>query len=133
MKTVEDYVAQARQAPTTENLEAMWRAAFAIKAWYLLPAGDEPGPARPTVITLDDGIYLPIATSLRRYSEFATKAGRATSADLPLLILDPWQALDALEIFRQTMDGVIFNPATDASFRAPLDAFFSYAERFGAR
>lgn len=133
---VSDYVEQAKKNPSTENLEAMWRSVFLLKAWYFLPARSEEGPNRPMVLQLEGGdgepgAWLPVFTNVRRYRAFADVAGRVDGeGEMHALMLDPGEAVAKILEFRAAIEGVIFNPGEADTFRAPVEALEEYAEHF---
>ncbi len=130
-REIRDYVAQAKRDPRTENIEALWRAVFLLKAWYFLPARDDEGPAFPTASIIDGGSWLLAFTNVRRLEEFARTAGReADDGSVPLLVLDPGESMRRILEVRNSIAGVIFNVDSPSTFRAPVEALQAYAEHF---
>lgn len=127
---LKDRIELAKREPTTENLQAMWRAVFVQRAWYFVPAGG--GETHPMVAELDDGVWLLAFTDFRRLNAFARERGlRDESGDLPMLVLAPPVAMRKVREFAKHLDGVLFNVGTDQSFRAPVAALEQFAEHFG--
>ena len=126
-----DLIEQAKEDPTREHLEEMWRAVFLRKAWYLVPARDEVGPNRPMVLSTDNGFWLPAFTNVRNYRQFASEVGRESDdGEMHGLMLDPGEALSKINEVDEALDGVVFDAGTAHPFRAPLEALQAYAERF---
>ncbi len=131
-RQIRDYVADARRDPSTENIQALWRSVFMLKGWYFLPSRSDEGPAYPTVSTIEGRPWLLAFTDVRRIKAFAKKTGRlADDGTVPLLVLDPLESMQRILEVRQSIDGVIFNLDSDATFRAPVDALEAYARHFG--
>lgn len=131
-REVQDYVAQAKQEPTTENLEALWRAVFLLQGWYFLPSRSGDGPAFPTVIMVDEKPWVLVFTNVRRLKAFARAAGRVNpDGSTPMLVLDPGSATDQILAQSQQLGGAIFNPDAEDTFRAPIQALEAYAHHFG--
>ncbi len=131
-KQIEDHVAIARAEPTTANLKELWRAVFLLKAWYFLPGRDDEGPAYPTVSVVDGKPWVLGFTNVRRISEFANAVGRVgADGSVPLLVLDPKESMKHLLEAAKTVEGVIFNMNSEATFRAPVKALEAYAREFG--
>lgn len=128
---IRDYVQRARQRPTTEHIEAMWRAVFLLKGWYFLPSTNDEGPAFPTVTSVDGQPWLLAFTNVRRLQEFARVAGRGDDdGSVPLLVLDPAESMERILEVEDQVAGVIFNIDSQATFRAPTDALVAYARHF---
>lgn len=128
---IRDYVQQAHEEPSTENIEALWRAVFTLKAWYFVPASDEEGPTRPMVTVLDGQHWMPAFTGVRTYRAFVEETGRASDdGELHGLLLDPGEAMQRIVEVREAVTGVVFNPGTSITFRAPVDALEEYALHF---
>lgn len=119
----------ARDTPTTENLERMWRAVFALPAWYFVPAQSE-GPTTPVALQVDGGWWLPVFTHFRALNEFARQNElRTDQGEVPLLALPPRQALEHWREVSANLEGVLFNASTKWTFRAPREAFDEIAGR----
>lgn len=130
---IRDYVARAKADPTTENIQALWQAMFLLKGWYFLPAENRNGPNRPTVMLVDAEPWLVAFTNVRRLKDFARTTGRAEpSGEVFLMVLDPRESMEQILDVREQVRGVVFNPDSPATFRAPVDALQQYAEHFGA-
>ena len=131
-RQIRDYVAEAKRDPTTENIEALWRSVFFLKGWYFLPSRRDEGPAYPTVSTIDGRPWLLAFTDVRRLEAVARKQHRlAQDGSLSLLVLDPLESMQRILEVEDTIEGVIFNLDSDATFRAPVGALKAYAEHFG--
>ena len=131
-REIRDYVARARQNPTTDNIESLWRAVFLLKGWYFLPSRDDEGPAFPTATTVDGRPWLLAFTNVRRLEDFARTTGRiGADGSIPLLVLDPKESMERITEAAGAIDGVIFNIDSPSTFRAPIDALRAYAEHFG--
>jgi hypothetical protein len=130
---IRDYVARAKADPTTENIQALWQAMFLLKGWYFLPAENRQGANRPTVMLVDDEPWLVAFTNVRRLKDFARTTGRAeASGEVFLMVLDPRDSMEQILDVRDQVRGVVFNPDSPATFRAPVEALEQYAEHFGA-
>ena len=131
-KEIKEYVAQARALPSTEHLEAMWRAVFLLQGWYFLPSQSQEGPAYPTVSLIDDQPWVLIFTNVRELKTFARSQGRAApDGSVPLLVLDPLESMEQILANKAHLTGALFNPGSEATFRAPLQALEDYARHFG--
>jgi hypothetical protein len=129
---IRDFVARAKADPTTENIQALWQAMFLLKGWYFLPAENREGPNRPTVMVVDGEPWLVAFTNVRRLEAFAKTTGRAAgSGEVFLLVLDPLESMQKILSVRDQVRGVVFNPDSPATFRAPVDALVQYADHFG--
>ena len=130
---IRDYVACAKADPTTENIKALWKAMFYLKGWYFLPAESREGPNRPTVMLVDDQPWLVAFTNVRRLKDFARATGRADedTGEVFLLVLDPQESMAQIMEIREQIRGVVFNPDSPATFRAPVEALDQYADHFG--
>ena len=130
-REIRDYVAQAKKAPTTENIEALWRAVFMLQAWYFLPSTTAEGPAYPTVSKIEGEPWLLAFSNVRRIKEFARAAGRGDDdGSVPLLVLDPGESMGRILEVADQIEGVIFNIDSQATFRAPVEALEAYAHHF---
>lgn len=128
---IRDYVQQAQRDPSRENIEAMWRAVYMLKAWYFVPSEPEGGPTRPMVTTIEGQAWLPAFTNVRRFRDFADSTGRVgESGELEALILDPGESMERIVEVADAIAGVVFNPGSEIAFRAPVDALESYAGHF---
>jgi hypothetical protein len=130
MSEISETIRAAQADPTSERLEAMWRAVFGLPAWYFLPAETD-GPTTPLVARIDDGDWVLAFTHVRPLNTFAAQRGlRSPDGELPLLPLSPREAYGKLEEVADHVDGLWFNPATEFSFRAPNAALEEFARRF---
>lgn len=128
---IRDYVTRARREPSTENLEALWRAVFMLQAWYFLPSRSDEGPAFPTVSEIDGDHWLLAFTNVRRLKEFARSVDRLNEdGSVPMLVLDPGESMQKILSVADNIDGVIFNIDSEATFRAPVEALEGYARHF---
>jgi hypothetical protein len=131
-RQIRDFVAQARSEPSTENIEALWHAVFMLKGWYFLPAEDVEGPSHPTVAMIDGQPWIIAFTNVRRLKAFARQQGRmAEDGEVHLLVLDPADSMEKILAVRDSVVGVVFNPSSPETFRAPVDALEEYARHFG--
>lgn len=131
-RQIRDFVARAKSNPTTENLEALWRATFMLKGWYFLPSEDAEGPTHPTVVIVDDDPWIIAFTNVRRLEAFAADQGRmAEDGEVHLLVLDPGESMEKILAVRDTVTGVLFNPGSPETYRAPVEALEQYARHFG--
>ncbi|RAL20457.1 hypothetical protein DL240_16770 [Lujinxingia litoralis] len=129
---IRDYVARARREPTTENIEALWRAVFLLKGWYFLPSTRQEGPATPMVTMLGEEAWLLAFTNVRRIKEFSRQVGMAApDGTVQLLVLDPRESMERLVAVEDRVEGVVFNIGSDETFRAPVAAVKAYAARMG--
>lgn len=129
---IKDYVARAKAEPTTERLQEMWRAVFLLQGWYFLPAQRQDGPAFPTILELNKEPWVIIFTNVRELKHFARTQGRAhPDGSVPLLVLNPLESMRKILAVKHTLQGAIFNPDSDATFRAPMEALEAYARHFG--
>lgn len=130
MTEIADTIRVARSDPSTENLETMWDAVFALPAWYFLPVAQE-GPSTPLVARIDEGDWVLGFTHFRPLNEFTRDRGmRSESGEVPMLPLSPSEAYDKLREVAEHVDGLWFNATTDLSFRAPNAALDEFAGRF---
>ena len=130
-RRIRDFVASAKADPSTENIEALWHAVFMLKGWYFLPAEDVEGPSHPTVVMVDDQPWIIAFTNVRRLKAFAREQGRmAEDGEVHLLVLDPKESMEKILAVRESVVGVIFNPSSPETFRAPIEALEEYAEHF---
>ena len=128
---IRDYVAQAQADPSTENIEALWRAVFMLQAWYFLPSDNEEGPAYPTVSEIDGKPWLLAFTNVRRIKQFARQAGRDNpDGSVPMLVLNPGESMRKILAVKEAIEGVVFNIDSPATFRAPVEALEGYAQHF---
>ena len=128
---IRDYVARARREPTTENIEALWKAVFFRQAWYFLPSSNPEGPARPTVSQIDGRPWLLVFTHVRQLKEFARQAGRLNDdGSAPMLPLNPAESMAKILEVASSIEGVVFNIGSEATFRAPVKALKAYAQHF---
>lgn len=129
MTEIGDLIAIAREDPTTENLEQMWRKVFALPAWYMLPASE--GPTTPLVARLDDGDWIVAFTHFRPLNAFARERGlRDEAGEIPMLALSPVESMRRLAEVTAHVSGLVFNLGTDLAFRAPHDALDDFSARF---
>lgn len=129
---IKDHVARARQEPTTENLEALWKSVFMLKAWYFMPSSDQEGPSYPTVVKIEGKTWLLAFTNHRRIKEFAKSSGRLNArGEVLLLVLDPQQSVDRAREVQEFVDGVIFNIDSDEMFRTTTEGLLGFAKHFG--
>jgi len=129
MIEIRDLVAQSRQAPTETNIEALWRAVFLSRAWYLLPARPDDPNSFPLVVMRDDEPWLVAFTNFRRLRDLERMLGH--HGDSKMLMLDPSEALEQILSVREHIRGVIFNIESDEMFRCETDALIAYAAYFG--
>ncbi len=121
---------RARAEPTTENLQAMWQAVFVQRAWYFIPASA--GATHPMVAEIDGGVWLPIFTDFRKLDVFGQANGlRDSAGEIPMLVLAPPVAMRKVQEFAEHLDGVVFNPGSEITFRAPVSALEQFADHFG--
>ena len=125
-----EYVKRAMQEPSREHIEAMWKRVFMLKAWYFVPASETEGPTRPMVTTIEGEAWIPAFTNVRRYREFAASVGRLHDDKAHALILDPGESMQKIVEVREAITGVVFNPGSEETFRAPVEALVAYAEHF---
>lgn len=131
MKDIVSAIRAAKEAPTTENLEQMWRRVFRLPAWYLLPSGLE-GPVTPLVARQDDGDWVLAFTHLRALNAFGRSANmRSESGEIPMLALPPTEAAEHLDAVAEHVTGISFNVGSELAFRAPLAAIREFREQFG--
>ncbi len=131
-KEIKDYVRNARQNPTTENIQKLWKSVFWLKGWYFLPSESREGPSNPSVMLVDGEPWLVAFTNVRRLEAFAQATGRAAdSGEVFLLVLDPLESMQKILSVRDQIRGVVFNPDSDSTFRAPVQALEDYAHHFG--
>lgn len=129
---IRDYVALARAEPSTERIKQLWRAVFLLKGWYFLPAESREGSERPAVMLVDDEPWLVCFTNIRRLKAFSSATARtAPNGDFFLLVLDPQRAMRQIINISEQIEGVVFNPDSPETFRAPVEALVQYAEHFG--
>lgn len=129
MTEVADAIRRARDAPSSENLEAMWRRVFALPAWYLLPA-ELDAETTPLVAQVDDGAWLIAFTHFRALNDFTRlKDMRSDTGEVPMLALSPVEAMKQIEEHSDHIDGVLFNAATELTFRTPVAALRELAAR----
>lgn len=129
---IRDYVARAKADPSTAHIQDLWRAVFLLKGWYFLPAESRAGCERPSVMLVDEQAWLVCFTNIRRLKAFSRATGRAApDGEFYLLVVDPRQAMLQILGLADRIHGVIFNPDSPASFRAPVHALREYAEHFG--
>lgn len=130
-KEIRDYVARARAESSTENIQALWRAVFMLKGWYFLPSEDVEGPSHPTVVVVDEQPWLIAFTNVRRLKAFARDQGRmGDDGEVHLLVLDPLESMERILDVSDSVEGVIFNPGSPETFRAPVEALIEYARHF---
>lgn len=128
---IREYVRRAKADPTTDNIEALWRAVFLLKGWYFVPAERKEGPNRPMVTMLDGEPWLPAFTNVRRYRDFGEDIDRVDDeGEMHLLVLDPGASMEKILDVRDAIRGVVFNPGSSVTFRAPVEALEAYAEHF---
>ncbi|MBA2661948.1 MAG: hypothetical protein H0U74_06605 [Bradymonadaceae bacterium] len=129
---IRDHLARAKRAPTTQNLETLWRAVFMLQAWYFLPATDAEGPSHPSVTLVEGQAWLLAFTNVRRVKEFARAAKRVNTKDeMFLLVLDPLQSIERIREAGEHIEGVIFNIGSDETFRTTTEALEGFARHFG--
>lgn len=129
MKDIAAAIRTARDEPSSENLETMWRHIMRLPAWYLLPASLD-GPTTPLVAQLDDGRWIVAFTHFRALNEFARENEmRSDTGEVPMLALPPAEAVDRVREVAAHVDGIVFNASTDLALRAPTDALQEIAER----
>lgn len=126
---IRDHVARARRDPSREHIEALWRAVFLLKAWYVVPALEEEGPNRPLVLELEGDPWLPAFTNIRRFRDFATDLDRGGDR-LHYLALSPGEAMERIDRRSDVLTGIVFNPRTDIAFRGPVETLSACADRF---
>ncbi len=129
--SIAEYVEQARRDPSTEHIEALWRAVFLRNAWHFIPS-QASGPASPTVAPIDGAHWLLAFTSPRPLKDFARAKDRLNDdGSAPILSLTPLEAMEHILKIGDHIEGVLFDIGQDATFRAPTDALESYARHFG--
>ena len=132
MIEIRDLIASTRQDPTTQNIEALWKAVFLLGAWYFLPASPTPGPTSPMVVVHDDGPWLLVFSNFRQLSQFESTVGRRLpNGNINMLVLDPLMSMRLIVEHAEHIKGVIFNPDSDETIRAPTEALIAYAKHFG--
>lgn len=132
MIEIQDLIIEARTNPTTPNIEALWRAVFFLGAWYFLPAKKSVGASTPMVIEHEDGAWLLCFTNFRTLSAFeATTDQLLPDGQVNMLVLDPLESCRLISKHSEHIRGVIFNPSSDQTFRAPTSALLAYANHFG--
>jgi len=129
MIEIRELVALSRQSPTEANIEALWRAVFLSRAWYLLPARPDDPASAPLVVMRDDEPWLVAFTNFRRLRDLERMLGH--HGDSKMLMLDPSEALAQITAVKDHIRGVIFNIESDEMFRCETDAFIAYASHFG--
>jgi len=129
MIEIRELVALSRQSPTEANIEALWRAVFLSRAWYLLPARPDDPASFPLVVMRDDEPWLVAFTNFRRLRDLERMLGH--HGDSKMLMLDPSEALAQITAVKDHIRGVIFNIESDELFRCETDAFIAYASHFG--
>ncbi len=128
--SIAQYVEQAQRDPSTEHLEALWRAVFLRHAWHFLPSTNS-GAATPLVAPIDGGHWILAFTSPRPLKAFARQQGRLNDdGSAPILSLTPLEAMNHILDVQDHIQGVIFNLGQEATFRAPTHALESYARHF---
>lgn len=133
MREVAEAIRLARDEPTFENLEAMWRHVLRLPAWYLLPAALE-AETTPLVAQLDDGDWILAFTHFRALNTFARERNmRSDNGDIPMLAVPPLDAVERISQLADHIDGILFNLGTDLAFRAPPNALTEFARRFPRR
>lgn len=131
-RELRDYLDQARREPTREHLEALWRAVFLLKAWYFVPSRTQEGPDMPLVAMVDGAPWLVACTNVRRLTEFSREQDRlGPTGEVFMLILDPLESMTHILAHRAHLAGVVFNPGSEETFRAPVHALEQYARIFG--
>lgn len=131
-RQIRDYVRRAREEPTTEHIQALWRAVFLLKGWYFLPAAGGEGPEHPSVMLVEGQPWLVAFTNVRRLEAFARAQGReASDGGVPLLVLDPLVSMENIREAAEAVVGVVFNPGSPEGFRAPVEALVEYARFMG--
>lgn len=129
---IRDYVARAKADPSTEYIQDLWRAVFLLKGWYFLPAESREGCERPSVMLVGDEPWLVCFTNIRQLKAFSRATDRAApGGEFYLLVIDPHQAMHQIIELADRIKGVVFNPDSAATFRAPVHALRDYAEHFG--
>lgn len=129
---IRDYVARAKANPSTEYIQDLWQAVFLLKGWYFLPAESREGCERPSVMMVGGEPWLVAFTNIRQLKAFSRATGRAgANGEFYLLVIDPRQAMHQIIEIADHIEGVIFNPDSPATFRAPVHALLQYAEHFG--
>lgn len=131
MMEIKDHVARAQIEPSDANIEALWRAVFELQVWYLLPSEVE-GPSTPMVLVIDEEPWLVVFTNFRRLREFLeTQDLLGGRRDVPMIILNPLEAMMKIREHSKFIKGVVYNPLTEERFRAPVTALDQYAAHFG--
>ena len=131
MKDVVAAIRDAKDEPSTEKLEVMWRRVFRLPAWYFLQASAE-GPATPLVGRLNDGDWVLGFKHFRAINEFGRDAGMLSEGgEIPMLALPPSDAIDHLREVAEHVAGIQFNIGGELAFRAPVAALLQFAEQFG--
>lgn len=129
MIEIRDLVDVARRQPTDANIEALWRAVFLLRVWYLIPAKPSDPDSYPLVTVLEGQAWLLAFTNFRRLRDFERSLGRG--GDSKMLVLDPVSALRQIASVRKHIAGVVFNPESDETFRCDVAALEAYARFFG--
>ena len=129
MIEIRELVAISRQSPTEANIEALWRAVFLSRAWYLLPARPADPASYPLVVMRDDEPWLVAFTNFRRLRDLERSLGH--NGDSKMLMLDPSEALSQISAVKDHIRGVIFNIESDEMFRCETAALIAYAAHFG--
>ena len=129
MIEIRDLVERARIDASDENIEALWRAVFLLRAWYLLPAKPEQPDSYPLVLMVEDQPWLLAFTNFRRLRDMEREIARG--GDSKMLVLDPGAAMAQIGEVKKFIRGVIFNPNSDETFRCEVDALEAYARHFG--
>ncbi len=133
MKEITAAIRNARDEPTSQNIEAMWRRVMGLPAWYLLPAALD-AATTPLVAQLDDGDWIVAFTHFRALNEFARERGmRSDTGEVPMLALQPGEAVERIRELSDHVAGVVFNPGSELAFRAPVAALLDFVARFEAR
>lgn len=132
MIELRDLIKTAKSEPTTANIEAMWKAVYLLGAWYFAPGKRTPGATTPMVAQEEDGAWLLAFTNFRQLSRFEREHDLLLpDGNLNMLVLDPLKSTRLVQEHASHIVGVVFNPQSDETFRAPVDALVAYARHFG--
>lgn len=129
MIEIRDRVENARRDPSDANIEALWRAVFLLRVWYLIPAKPGEPESFPLVTVVDDEPWLMAFTNFRRLRDVERQIGRG--GDSKMLMMDPDAAMRQIIAVKQYVRGVVFNPNSDETFRCGVDELVLYAKHFG--
>lgn len=125
-------VAASRMVHAKTGQHELWKAAFALPAWYFVAGSSEPD-AEPVIGSVSGKPYVLAFTDEDRALDFSKKrASHRGGADAPILHMEPQEAVEYFKALREAgVEGALFNSGI-SGFDSSLVDIIDMQTRYGA-